>query len=247
VSDGHVLSAAATVSVTVGKANRKPTALAWGPASLAAGALATLDGLGSSDADGDALTYRWTQVSPAAPAVTFSSATSATPGFTAPNVTVDTTFTFQLVVNDGSADSDPVTVQVPVQAAAAMPNRPPVAQTSADLTVTSGDTVTLDASSSSDPDGDPRSYSWRQLSGSTVGLTDATTAKPTFVAPTVVEPSMFGFEVTVSDGRGGSAANRMYVTVDPAPKSGCSVADGSSLLPMLGLAMVLATRRRRTS
>ena len=151
------------------------------------------------------------------------------------------------MVNDGSADSDPVTVQVPVQAAAPQANRPPVAQTGTDLTVNSGDTVTLDASSSSDPDGDPKTFAWNQLSGSTVGLSDTTSAKPTFVAPSVTEPSVYGFQVTVSDGRGGTASNRMYVTVNPPPKSGCSVTDGSTMLPLLGLALMLGARRRRSS
>ena len=45
--------------------------------------------------------------------------------------------------------------------------------------------VTLDGSGSSDPDGDPLSYAWTQVSGPTVALSDATAAQPTFTAPFV--------------------------------------------------------------
>ncbi|MGB6628632.1 MAG: PKD domain-containing protein [Nitrososphaeraceae archaeon] len=54
----------------------------------------TLDGTGSSDPDGDALTYQWSQI--AGPQVTLSGNTSPSPVFTAPSVNENTTLTFQL-------------------------------------------------------------------------------------------------------------------------------------------------------
>jgi hypothetical protein len=72
-----------------------------------AGALITLDGSGSSDADGNTLTYRWTQLS--GPSVGTLAAV-ATPSFTAPNEISD--LSFQLVVNDGFVDSAPAEARI---------------------------------------------------------------------------------------------------------------------------------------
>ena len=74
----------------------------------------TLDGASSHDADNDPLTYTWSQT--AGPAVTLSSTTSATPTFTAPPTTGGTTLTFQLIVNDGTANSSADTVNIIVAA-----------------------------------------------------------------------------------------------------------------------------------
>ena len=68
------------------------------------GNIVKLQGTGT-DANGDPLTYSWTQT--AGPSVTLSDPSSPTPTFTAPNVNTQTTLTFQLVVNDGMIDSDP--------------------------------------------------------------------------------------------------------------------------------------------
>jgi hypothetical protein len=62
-----------------------------------------LDGSGSVDPDGNALTYSWTQV--AGPTVALSGANSATPTFSVTPVATATTLRFQLVVNDGAANS----------------------------------------------------------------------------------------------------------------------------------------------
>ena len=63
----------------------------------------TLDGTGSTDPDGDTLTYAWSQIQ--GPTVTLSSSTLVSPTFDAPTVTSDQTLTFSLTVNDGAIDS----------------------------------------------------------------------------------------------------------------------------------------------
>ncbi|HET7531139.1 MAG TPA: PKD domain-containing protein, partial [Mycobacteriales bacterium] len=84
-----------------GGTNHPPTAKA-GPAQLVlGGSTVQLDGSKSTDADGDPLTYHWTQT--AGPTVSLSDSTVAAPTFTAPASAA--TLTFSLVVNDGTVDS----------------------------------------------------------------------------------------------------------------------------------------------
>lgn len=77
------------------------------------GELVTLDGTKSLDPEGNPLTSQWIQTG--GPEVSLSNPDSATPSFTAPQVSGDIVLTFQLVVNDGVADSDPATVTITVR------------------------------------------------------------------------------------------------------------------------------------
>ncbi len=77
------------------------------------GAVVTLNGTGSSDPDGDALSYQWTQVSGLS--VQLTNPTAATASFTAPTgLTQDAVLGFQLQVSDGQASST-ATVNVTVK------------------------------------------------------------------------------------------------------------------------------------
>jgi hypothetical protein len=78
-------------------------------------------------------------------------------------------------------------------------NRAPIARTASELDVKSGSLVVLDGLRSSDPDGDPLRYSWKQIRGHRVTLTNVNEAKATFVAPPVSEPKSFQFTLTVMD------------------------------------------------
>jgi hypothetical protein len=68
------------------------------------------------------------------------------------------------------------------------------------MTVEEATMVTLDGSNSSDPDGDSLNYSWTQISGPNVMLTDADTVTPEFTAPEVDSETDLTFELTVDDG-----------------------------------------------
>tara|TARA_R110002167_G_scaffold91458_1_gene246090 strand:- start:162361 stop:164715 length:2355 start_codon:yes stop_codon:yes gene_type:complete len=97
-----------------GPVNTVPVADAGEDQSVAAGATVTLDGTGSTDADLETLTYLWTQT--AGDTVTLDDDTLAEPEFTAPSTDTEQTLTFSLVVNDGTEDSDPDTVDIVVAA-----------------------------------------------------------------------------------------------------------------------------------
>lgn len=90
--------------------NVGPTANAGSTQDVNTAATVTLDGSESTDPDADDLTYAWTQTS--GTTVTFDDATAEAPTFTAP--AVPDTLVFQLIVNDGTVDSDPTTVTIRV-------------------------------------------------------------------------------------------------------------------------------------
>jgi hypothetical protein len=109
-------------------------------------------------------------------------------------------------------------------------NRPPVADAGAEQRVQQGSLVTLDARASYDPDGDPLSFAWQQVSGQPVTLAGADTAQPAFVAPMVAGAGeTLESEVTVTDGLASAAAHtRVFVErgnqawiADAGPDAGC--------------------------
>jgi hypothetical protein len=79
---------------------------------------------------------------------------------------------------------------------------PPAASAGPEQTVSENETVTLDATDSSDPDGDSLEYQWTQTGGPSVELTDSDTATPQFTAPAVDTNQTLTFAVTVSDPSG---------------------------------------------
>jgi Tol biopolymer transport system component len=192
-------------------ANVPPIADAGPDQNVDEGALVTLDGSASSDAEGHALTYVWTQT--AGPAVTLSDS-SAHPTFTAPATgSPGDVLVFELVVNDGIGDSAADTVHIHVNNV----NQLPVADAGPDQTVDEGALVTLDGSGSFDPDGGSLTYQWMQTAGPTVALSDASSTSPTFTAPAVpgnAAPVVLEFALTVADECECSLTDTVTVTVN---------------------------------
>ena len=203
VSDGVVESVADEVIVTVTHINKAPVANAGSNQTVDGGTVVTLDGSVSVDADGSPLSYKWT--TPAG--ITLSSETAANPGFTAPTVLSNTTYTFTLVVNDGTVDSQPDEVTITVWRV----NKVPVADAGPDQTVNEGASVTLDGSASTDPDNDAITYKWTAPAG--ILLSSATIQKPTFTAPEVTQNTNYTITLLVNDGVAESVADQVVITV----------------------------------
>jgi subtilase family serine protease/Tol biopolymer transport system component len=196
VSDGVETSPLRTVTLQVVAVNDAPIARAGADQAADEGRPVILDGSGSSDVEGDALTFGWVQV--AGPPVTLDLADPARPAFVAPLVPAPSaTLTFELTVGDGQALSAPSAVNVTVRNV----NRPPVADAGPDQRVNENATVTLDGTSSFDPDGEPLTYGWTQTAGPIVALANADGAQATFSAPLAgLEDVTLTFRLVVRDG-----------------------------------------------
>ncbi|HMQ14923.1 MAG TPA: DUF5011 domain-containing protein [Phycisphaerae bacterium] len=119
VSDGEDVSTV-SIDVCIVNVNHAPIASAGADQTVAEGSVVTLDANGSSDQDGDTLTYEWTQVS--GPAVVLGDDDTATPSFTAPQVgPAGATLVFRVTVDDGYGGSDSAEVTITVQDTAGAP------------------------------------------------------------------------------------------------------------------------------
>lgn len=194
-----------------------PVANAGPNQTVASGASVSHDGSASIDPNGLPLSYAWTAPS----GITLSSTTVARPTFISPSVAAGQApvlLPFSLVVSDGRATSAAATVSITVNPAPAL-NPAPIASAGPNQTVASGAAVVLDGSLSYDPDGQPLTYAWTQATGAAVTLAGATTAHPTFTAPTVPTGSpalALTFSLVVNDGNTTSSASAVTVTVNPA-------------------------------
>ena len=172
--------------------NSAPVANAGPDQTVLCGAQVYLDGSKSTDADGDALTYKWSTVSkPAGSAAILSGPSAVKPTFV---VDKPGTYVAQLIVNDGKVDSVPDTVSISTE------NSKPVANAGPDQTVYVTDTVQLDGSKSTDVDGDLLSYKWSFVSvpaGSLATLSHPSSVMPSFA---VDKPGIYVIQLIVNDG-----------------------------------------------
>jgi hypothetical protein len=104
------------------------------PTPIAIGQTVQLDSTGSSDLDGNPITYTWKLKTPTGSNTTLSDTKIASPTFTPDR---GGTYTAELTVNDGLVDSQPVTVTANVSSVSVMITSPP-----GQATIT-GDTVTI--------------------------------------------------------------------------------------------------------
>ncbi len=216
-------AAAAVVALSVSSGgcppttqNTPPVASAGTDQTAVVGESVTLDASGSTDADGDTLSFEWTQT--AGPAATLSSSSEPQVQVTLPAAGF---YDFTVTVADGRGGTDSASVRVAVRDPTH--NTPPLASAGADQTAAVGQTVTLDASGSADVDGDALSYQWAQTAGPTATLSNADKQQASATLPAA---GVYDFMVTVTDGHGGTGSDSVRVLVSDAtqntPPSGLS-------------------------
>jgi len=198
VTDG-TFTVTSNMSVT---ANTRPVANAGPNQAVLVPATVTLDGSGSSDADGNAISYLWSLSRPAGSSASLSNATAQKPTFLAD---VGGPYTATLTVSDGSLVSSPVST-VLISA-----NTRPVANAGAAQSVTTTAVVQLNGSGSQDADGNPLTYAWSlaRPAASTAVLSSTTSVSPTFTADAA---GLYTATLTVNDGFVNSVPANVAVT-----------------------------------
>lgn len=190
--------------------NVAPVADAGRTQNVKVGATVALDGSASHDDDGDTLTYQWRLTGqPDASNTTLEKANTPKPHFVADAVG---DYVVELVVNDGEADSPPISITV----TATQQNSAPVAHAGPDQSIATGSTLALDGRDSSDADQDTLTYRWSftaKPTGSSAELQDADGVSPTFVPDLDGE---YRLALVVSDGALDSEADEVVVTASTA-------------------------------
>ena len=191
--DGDSVSTGKTVFIR--SPNSPPTAsFTYQPDSPDTSDTVSFDASGSSDLDGTITSYEWN----------FGDGTTAG-GETRSHSYADAdTFTVTLTVTDDTGATGTTTQTVSVSSSPS--NSPPIAEFSITSdTPQTGETVSFDASNSSDPDGTVTSYTWNFGDGTT---TTGETALHSYSTP-----GSYTIELTVTDDDGATASTNTTVSV----------------------------------
>ena len=202
----------ARFGAALGLGNSPPVANAGPDQLVLVGVVVGLDGSASASAGGGAPRFRWSFLArPPGSMATLTDGTAIRPGFTAD---LPGRYVVQLVVNDGTANSQPDTVVIDTH------DSLPVANAGPDQTVLATEPVVLDGSGATDPDKSVVAFGWSFFlvpNGSQAALSDPTAARPSFVADL---PGAYVLHLVVNDTTADSAPDAVIVTAGLAELSG---------------------------
>jgi glucose/arabinose dehydrogenase len=203
-----------SATVTPPPPNQPPVADAGADQSVDEGATVELSGSGT-DSDGNIISYNWLQE--AGTVVTITNADQANASFVAPTVSASEVLLFRLTVTDDDVASGSDTVSVTINNVPVPPppppNQAPTANAGVDQTVHEDATVSL-SGTGADTDGTIEVYSWQQISGSAVVITNADMANASFTAPMVEVAQELIFRLTVTDDDDATGSDTVTITVN---------------------------------
>lgn len=203
VSDGELSSSPA--SVTISTINVAPVADAGEGVAVYVGDVVMLNGAGSTDSDGNDLTFSWSfSKKPAGSSADLDDSTLANPIFI---VDAAGEYTVSLIVNDGTVDSAPAIVEISTI------NVAPVADAGANQSGFTGDLISLDGTQSYDTENDLLTYNWSFSSlpeGSDVSLSNSTSANASFTADIT---GIYTLNLVVNDGSVDSVSSAVSISI----------------------------------
>lgn len=221
-------------NVVISEKQAPSVTAASSPQSPQPGTLVTLTASATDpDSTANQLSFNWQQQT--GPTVTLSSNSTANPSFTAPSVTTATSLTFQVTVSDEIGLNDQATVTVNITPTSPS-NRAPIANAGIDQTTSSSTQVQLNATGSTDPDGDTLTYQWSQATSDSyhVVLSSQTASRPQFISPPITElQTDLHFTLQVTDSHGAQNSDDIVVHVTrskQAPIAVITVRSGTSFL-----------------
>lgn len=207
--------------------NAAPVANAGEDFVLNQGEVGQLTAAASHDSDGTLVEYAWQQLSGSP--VSISGADTTSPTFVAPDDVQPVTIELTVTDNDGATSTDGVTVFI---------NLLPIAVAGSDVSVGPGAQVSLNGSSSRDPDGAVSAYHWDQTGGTAVSLSGTDAPILDFTAPS--QPQTMQFRLTVTDDREARSTDTVSVVVVPGvPRPSGGGGGGGGSLGVLSIASLL--------
>ncbi|MCG7561262.1 serine protease [Pseudoalteromonas sp. McH1-42] len=230
------------VTVTIDENKQPVINVAEASIEVRGGSEFTLDASATIDPEGDALSYTWVNLSSDDSA---SIAETAIMNLKAGEEQIGQTLVYEFTAEDeyGAKSSQLFTVAIVENKA------PQVTLTANSTLVAAGQNIELNASASVDPEGDTLTYSWEQVSGTSVNVSGSD-AQLSVTAPDITQSEVLEFAVTVTDSFGLSSTETIKVAVEKSASSNNVTAEqpkkdsgsfGSFALLLMSLA--LFTRR----
>ncbi|WP_331353065.1 PKD domain-containing protein [Cellvibrio sp. UBA7671] len=169
-----------------------------------------LEVTGTSTVSTDVVKIQWTKMEGASVALSTNDTTSGKAFFIAPDVGIEANvkIVYQLKITNAAGKTAEDTLTITVNRL----NKKPVVDAGADISSNADLPLTL-TGVASDEDGQVVKYQWKQISGPTVTINNASSAEANFVAPTTDVSVALIFELTVEDNDGAVAKDQITVSV----------------------------------